>query len=274
MADVAGAVEDDYAVSGMAARIVAALREAGVGPGALTPEILAPIDQIHGGGLAATRSHAALVEIAADMRLLDIGCGIGGPARYFAGEFGCLVTGIDLTREYIEVAEMLTERSGLGHLVDFRCADATNLPFNEAAFDMVWSLNVTMNIGDRSALYAEVKRVLKPGGAFCVSEIGLGPAGDPSYPLPWARDPSYSFLVPPVEMRAQLEAAGFRIAEWVDETRARRQAGGRPAAGKGPAGPLTIELVRGPDYPVRQANSGRGIREDRLTSIKLVARRV
>ncbi len=273
MADVADAIEGEYTVSGLGDRILTALKVAGVDPGALTPEILAPIDQIHGGGLAATRSHAALVDITAGMRLLDIGCGIGGPARHFAATFGCRVSGIDLTQEYIDVADMLTARCGLDHLADFQRADATGLPFEDGTFDMVWCLNVTMNIGDRAGFYAEVKRVLKPGGKFCVSELGQGPGGEPYYPLPWASDPSHSFLVPPGDMRAAMEAAGFRIVEWVDETQARKDAGGRPVADVS-AGQLSIMVTRGDDYPVSRANSGKSIREDRLTNIKLVALRV
>ena len=274
MANTETSVERDYGTSGLQERIRAALDEAGVDLDHLTPEILAPIDQIHGGGLPATVAHAALVDIAPDMRMLDIGCGIGGPARYFAGEFGCRVTGIDLAEEFVDAAAMLTGMSGLNHLVDFQCANALHLPFDDAGFDVVWCLNVTMNIEDRSGFYAEVRRVLKPGGRFALSESGQGPAGDPYFPLPWAREPSYNFLVPPGEMRAALEAAGFRITAWLDETRKRQNAGGAASgAGAPPSGPLSITVVRGDDYPARRANAARSVAEDRLTNVTLVAER-
>ena len=165
----------------------------------MTPESLGPADQIHGGGLAATVKHASLIPFGPDTRVLDIGCGIGGPARYFAATFGCRVTGIDLTADYIDAARLLTGKMGLQDRIDFECADATKLPFEDDAFDVVWSQNVTMNIEDRAALFAGVHRVLRPGGIFTLTELALGPNGAPAYPLPWARDPSYSFLIPPTK---------------------------------------------------------------------------
>ena len=265
----------EYATANLGERIVAALKDAGIPPEKWTPEILGPADQIHGGGLQQTQVHAALVSITSDMHLLDIGCGIGGPARYFATEFGCRVTGIDLTDEYIEAASLLTKKIGLSDRVAFDCGDATALPYDDASFDMAWALNVTMNIEDRAGFYAGVHRVLKPGGRFCISEIGQGPGGEPYYPLTWAADPAYSFLLPPEDMRTLLESSGFRVVEWIDET-ARRKAStdGRPAETAPVETPLTIEITRGADYLDRRKNSGRSTREGRLTNVMLVAERI
>ena len=265
----------EYATANLGERIVAALKDAGIPPEKWTPEILGPADQIHGGGLQQTQVHAALVSITSDMHLLDIGCGIGGPARYFATEFGCRVTGIDLTDEYIDAASLLTQKIGLSDRVAFDCGDATALPYDDASFDMAWALNVTMNIEDRAGLYAGVHRVLKPGGRFCISEIGQGPGGEPYYPLTWAADPAYSFLLPPEDMRTLLESSGFRVVEWIDET-ARRKAStdGRPAETAPVETPLTIEITRGADYPDRRKNSGRSAKEGRLTNVMLVAERI
>jgi len=265
----------EYATANLGERIVAALKDAGIPPEKWTPEILGPADQIHGGGLQQTQVHAALVSITSDMHLLDIGCGIGGPARYFATEFGCRVTGIDLTDEYIEAASLLTKKIGLSDRVAFGCGDATALPYDDASFDMAWALNVTMNIEDRAGFYAGVHRVLKPGGRFCISEIGQGPGGEPYYPLTWAADPAYSFLLPPEDMRTLLESSGFRVVEWIDET-ARRKAStdGRPAETAPVETPLTIEITRGADYPDRRKNSGRSAKEGRLTNVMLVAERI
>ncbi len=275
MSDLKTVHDAEYATKNLGERIVAALTEAGIPPEKWTPEVLGPADQIHGGGLLQTQVHAALVDITPDMHLLDIGCGIGGPARYFATEFGCRVTGIDLTNEYIAAADLLTRKVGLSDQVTFDCGDATALPYGDAAFDMAWALNVTMNIEDRAGFYAGVHRVLKPGGKFCISEIGQGPGGAPYYPLTWAADPAYSFLLPPDEMRALLESSGFRVIEWIDET-ARRQssADGRPAETAPVDTPLTIEITRGADYPDRRKNSGRSAKEGRLTNVMLVAERV
>lgn len=266
---------DNNAAPGLGARIVAALDEAGIPPENWTPEVLGPADQIHGGGLLQTQLHADLTTITSDMHLLDIGCGIGGPARYFATAFGCRVTGIDLTPEYIDVATMLTGKVGLSDRVAFECGDATALPYDDGTFDMAWALNVTMNIEGRAGFYAGVHRVLKRGGQFAISELGKGPDGDPYYPLPWARYPSYSFLLPPDEMRGMLEDAGFRIVHWVDEAARRQAAADNPPPPAVPVDtPLTIEITRGDDYPARRANSGKSAKEGRLTNVMLVAEKI
>jgi sarcosine/dimethylglycine N-methyltransferase len=251
MTDIRKIHDAEYAAPDLGARIVAALEAAGIPPSGWTPEMLGPADQIHGGGLQQTQRHADLVDITADMHLLDIGCGIGGPARYFATAFGCRVTGIDLTQEYVDAARLLTGKIGLD------------------------ALNVTMNIEDRAGFYAEVRRILAPGGKFAISELGQGRGGPPYYPLTWARDPAYSFLLPPDEMRTLLEASGFRVLEWIDETARRKaSADGRPSETAPVKTPLTIEITRGEDYLERRANSGKSAKEGRLTNVMLVAEKV
>lgn len=269
------AIVSDYGQTGLGERILSGLKALGVNTDQLTQETLADIDHIHGGGYANTIEHASLVRLEPGMAVLDIGCGIGGPARYFANAFGCRVTGIDLTEEFVNVAAMLTERCGLDDRVDFKCANAVDLPFDHDSFDVVFCLNVTMNIGDRARFYSEIARVLKPGGQFALSELGKGPGGDPYYPLPWARDPSYSFLIPPSELRAGLETAGFAVKHWIDESQRRKKGDGKVstvsshmstlAAGEG------MKIVRGDDYLDRRANSAKSVMEDRLTDVRLVA---
>jgi SAM-dependent methyltransferase len=275
LADTSNAIGDDYGSAGLGARIIAALEQAGVEADDLTCELMAPADQIHGGGLAATIAHAAMIPFGPDTRVLDIGCGIGGPARYLAKTFGCRVTGIDLTADFIDAARLLTGKMGLRDLVDFECADATRLPFEDATFDVVWSQNVAMNIADRAAYNAGIHRVLRPGGVFTLTEMCRGPDGAPDYPLPWARDPSYSFLVTPEQTRADVETAGFRVTEWRDGSdspaRSDRARAASGAPDPAPASPLTIEIIRGDDYSTRRANSSRGVIEGRLVSILLVA---
>lgn len=275
MANFDDAITGDYGDGGLGDRIFAGLRSFGVDTDNLTQEILAEIDHIHGGGYANTKEHAGLVSLQPGMAVLDVGCGIGGPARYYAAAFGCRVTGIDLTPEYVDVATMLTEKCGLSDQVDFKCADAVDLPFVDAGFDVAWCLNVTMNIQDRAGLYGEVHRVLKPGGKFGLSEMGRGPGGDPDYPLPWARDASYSCLVTPDQLRAGLEDAGFRITDWIDEGARRKQAGGSVSRGEALLPPgVAMRIVRGDDYADRQANTAKCLLENRLTNTRLVAEAV
>lgn len=275
MTDVNKAIDEDNSSPDLGNRIVRALEEAGIPPDQWTPELLGPADQIHGGGLLQTELHTALTTINAGMNLLDIGCGIGGPARYFATEFGCRVTGIDLTSEYIEVAQILTEKMGLSDRVKFDLGDANSLTYKDGEFDMVWAQNVTMNIKDRAALYRNIHRILVPNGTVAISELGQGEVGEPYYPLPWARDSSYSFLIPPEEMRLMLEGAGFRILEWVDEATRRQEIQSSPTPPKSAiTSPLSIEITRGKDYPARRANSARSMKEGRLTNVMLVAEKI
>jgi ubiquinone/menaquinone biosynthesis C-methylase UbiE len=134
------------------------------------------------------------------MRVLDVGSGLGGPARCIAGEFGCRVTGVDLTDEYVRAAAMLAERVGLSNLVTYHQGDALDLPFPEATFDVVWTQHTAMNIRDKAALYREMFRVLTPGGALAIYDILAGPVTPVHFPVPWARVPETSFLITPDEL--------------------------------------------------------------------------
>ncbi len=270
MTDSFSSVASHYGEAGIGERILAALQEAGIDIDALTPEILAPIDQFHTRGILATREHAELAAPNEDMHVLDIGCGVGGPARYLAATYGCRVTGVDLTEEFVAVAQMLTERCRLDHFVDFHQANGLDLPFEDASFDMVWCQNVTMNIDDKTAFYREIARVLKPGGRFTSTEMAAGAAGPPHFPLPWARVPEISFLVPQDEMRTALETTGFRILEWRD-TSADVVASAQSQTERARHSKLGIGLVAGADLGERVANSGRSLAEGRLANVMILA---
>ncbi|MFN0306005.1 MAG: class I SAM-dependent methyltransferase [Burkholderiales bacterium] len=272
MSELFTGVARHYGEAGIGERILAALAGEGVDIENLTTASLATIDQFHTRGLSATREQAEAVAPSPTMHVLDVGCGVGGPARFLAETYGCRVTGIDLTTEYVDVAQMLSSRCRLDHLTSFRQANALDLPFMEATFDLAWCQNVSMNIPDKYALYAEIHRVLKPGGKFAAVEIIAGERGDPVFPLPWAREPSISFVASAHAMQSALERAGFRIVTWRDTT-SDAVAISRNPAEQTRRGKLGVGLVAGTDFSARSANLARCLAEGRFLSVLLVAER-
>jgi ubiquinone/menaquinone biosynthesis C-methylase UbiE len=275
MTDIATRVEHHYGRGHTLDRILAALVEAGVDPGKPGYQDLWPFDQLHSRGIAATREHAERASLRADMHVLDLGCGIGGSSRYLAGALGCRVTGVDLTREYIEAARELTRRCGLADRIDYRVADALALPFSDGSFDHVYSHNVTMNIKDKAGLAAEVARVLKRGSAFSCSELGRGAMGEVSYPLPWASDAAASFLATSDEMRRALAAGGLRVVAQFDLTDANKAAS-KEASARNKRGEPPLQrnnIVMGDDFLERARNSTRNVMEGALVEYLFVAQK-
>lgn len=264
-------VQAHWTRQGVLARIDAVLTELGHDPRNLTPEILATVDHLHTGGLTTTRDQAERLTLTRDSRVLDIGCGMGGPARYLAHRYGCRVEGIDLTPELIETGKILTERCGLADRVTLKLGDALDLPYADRAFDVVWCQNVTMNIADKARFLAGVHRVLEPGGVFTSTEYSVGPGGDIIFPLPWAYDASLSFLDSEDLMRRQLQAAGLRIREWSNYSDAIIEQYKKML--HAPPNKLTIHLVFGDDMPERQSNSRQNLIERRVIYWMITAER-
>ncbi|MGH6612195.1 MAG: class I SAM-dependent methyltransferase, partial [Burkholderiaceae bacterium] len=202
-----------YGSGELLTRLNAALIEDGVDPNHPSIETLAPYDQFHGRGMEATKEVSRLMRAGTSDHILDIGSGIGGPARYFATHFGCRVTGIDLTPEFCEVGRHLTRLLGLEDRVTLETGDALSMPFADASFDGAYSMNVSMNIADKTAFYREIYRVLKPGAWLVLSEIAKGEGGELSYPTPWASSARTSFLSTPEETRRGLLDSGFDVIE-------------------------------------------------------------
>jgi ubiquinone/menaquinone biosynthesis C-methylase UbiE len=203
---------------GLVASISAALEAAGLDRAALQPSDLAPLDEFHIRGRAASLEIVEALAVTADSHVLDLGSGLGGPARTLAELTGCRVTGVDLTPEFCEVATALSEWTGLSDRVHFQVGDATATGLPDAAVDAALTLHVAMNIPDKAALYAEAFRVLRPAGTFVVYDVLQGEGGDVHYPVPWATDSSMSFLATPGEMRDMLAAAGFHVISEVDSS--------------------------------------------------------
>jgi MPBQ/MSBQ methyltransferase len=212
------AINDYWGRDGLGQAILEVLTAAGKNLETLTIDDLAPLDQFHGGGMAATVRLARLAGLQPGMRVLDVGGGLGGPARTLAVKFGCHVTVVDVTESYVRAAQVLTAQLGLGDRVTHQVANALELPFDDRTFDVVWTQNSGMNIAAKERLYVGLHRVLRPRGLLALQEPMAGLVQPPIFPVMWARDASTSFLRVPVEMRALIEAAGFRARAWDDVT--------------------------------------------------------
>jgi len=264
-----------YAGGDIEAAITAAL--AARGDAALRVEDLAGLDQFHTGGLQATRALAQLAGITAADRVLDVGGGLGGPARLLAEQVGCHVTVVDLTAAYCRVGALLTARVGLSDRVRFQHGDALDLLFEDGDFDVVWTQHSSMNIADKARLYGQIGRVLRPGGRLALFEVAAGSGEAPHFPALWARSAATSFLIPPEALRATLAEAGLRELAWQDRSdwalawmRARQAA--QPQAGAAP-GALGLHLLLGADVGAMLGNHVRNLAEGRIRIVEGVFER-
>jgi SAM-dependent methyltransferase len=251
-----------YATLGLAARVLAAL-----GEGPLSIRDLAPLDQFHIGGLKSTQALAALAGVTAELQVLDIGSGIGGPARFLAASYGCHVTGLDLSAEYTQLAAHLAERVGLSGQVSAVCGDALAAPFPDASFDLLWTQHAAMNIPDRPRLHAEMARLLKPGGRLALHDVCAGSRDLLHFPVPWAAGTGGSALLSPDETHRQLRAAGFEELHWRDVTGEALDVLSRAPAVM-PA--VSLQLLLGARFPEMLINYRRNLEEGRARVVEAV----
>jgi ubiquinone/menaquinone biosynthesis C-methylase UbiE len=251
-------IAEHYARDALERAILDALGVSGKDIDHLQPADLSPVDEFHIGGRQATIDFAEELGVRPGMHLLDVGCGIGGPSRYFANDRQCRVTGIDLTDEYVRVASALAQRVGLSQMVSYQQGSASALPFAPATFDGAYMLHVGMNISDKAAVFAAVRRVLRPGGNFGIYDVLRERDGDLMFPVPWASQASMSFLESAATYRDLLEHAGFVVVKH----RSRRafaieffrQLGARAEQNAASPSPLGLQLLMGGDAPQKIAN--------------------
>jgi SAM-dependent methyltransferase len=268
-------IADHWGRGDVYALIVAALDKMGKPLDGLTVEDLAPIDHFHARGFPATIDLADRLSIQPGQNIVDIGCGLGGPARYMAKRFRCHVSGIDITEPFVEAARKLTALLRMESEVNIDWGDGQRLPYPDSSFDGAYTQHATMNVADRPAFFAEAYRVLKPGAFFALTEHGLGPKGELHYPVPWSMDGAGSYLVTPSETRAILEKTGFESIV-IEDTGPKYLAAYRAGierAEKGAMPPLGVHILMGETALEKTGNSARNIEEGRTHPIQLLCRK-
>lgn len=263
--EIADLVREHYSGNDVEGAIVGALREAGVDTDKLSVSDLAPIDQLHAGFLPATVYLLELLELGPASRLLDVGCGIGGPARVAASTYDCETVGVDLAPDFVRTGQALTDRVGLTASVHHHVGAGDALEFGDGAFDRAMMIHVGMNIPDKLPVFAEVRRVLEVGGLFGVYEQMRVGDGEPTYPLPWAEDARCSFVEPVETYVELLQRAGFAV----ERTEDRRQAVARPPDGSPRLSPVAVFGAR---FAERIGNNIAATRAGILAPVVIVAR--
>jgi SAM-dependent methyltransferase len=271
----AGAIAEHWGRGDVYGLIISALAKAGKPLEGLTVEDLAPVDHYHARGFPATVELADRLPIRPGDHILDIGCGVGGPARYIAQRFSCRVSGLDITEPYVQAANKLTALLRMEGQVQVLLGDGQKLPYGDACFDGAYALHVTMNVADRPRFFAEAWRVLRPGAFFALTEHGLGPQANPHHPVPWSEDGSGAYLVTPQQTQALLQGAGFTGID-VEEAGAKYLAGYKRAvqlAERGQLPPLGVHLLMGENAVLKMSNAGRNIEEGRTRPIEVICRK-
>lgn len=262
-----------YGGEGNLADVIAqSLRSLGKDVEALKADELNLVDEFHIRGRKATLQLARAMKLTEDSAVLDIGSGLGGPARTLAEEYGCRVTGVDLTPSFCDTAQVLSKWVKLDDRVTFRRGDATDLPFADDLFDAAMTIHAAMNIPAKDRMYEEARRVVKPGGIFAVYDVLKGEGGDVLFPVPWAREPSISFLATPEETGSLLTDAGFKVLDVEDSTKESQQFFEAMSARMAQTGepPVLWRTFLGDEFPEMARNQLRNVTERRIRTVSFI----
>jgi MPBQ/MSBQ methyltransferase len=270
--DVKDLVRQHYGGVDLQTGILAGLTAVGIDVDRLTVDDLSAVDQLHAGFSEATRYLLDQLHLRPGTRLLDVGCGIGGPARMAAAGYGCAVTGVDLSPDFVATAISLTALVSLSERVEFRVAGGDDLGVDSGAFDAAMMVHVGMNIPDKAAVFTDVRRALRGGGTFGVFEQMRVGDGDLPYPLPWAEDGRTSFVSTPDDYARDLEAAGFTVVRTEDRTKATAGPPGQSGPPGTPGPPrLSPMAVFGPRFAERIGNNIAATRAGLLAPVLILA---
>lgn len=269
----ASAVENHYNHGDLLGAIRTGVGRLGLSPDDVTVEALAPVDEFHIGGRQATKAFLDQLGLAPDDHVLDVGCGLGGASRFAAERYGCSVSGIDLTDEYVRTGEVLCEWVGLDDRISLERGDATATPFAQGSFDKSFMIHVGMNIVDKGTLAAEMYRVLKPGGRIGVYDVMRAGDGPLRFPVPWATTPAESRVATPGVYREALEEAGFRIVAERDRSEFALEFFSELQQRAADAGssPLGLHLLMGDSAPVKVRNMIDNVAAGRVAPFEIIA---
>ena len=273
--------DDDVSAHYTSGELLAAIRDGvarlGKTPATVTVDDLAPVDEFHVGGRQASEHILGQLGLTQGQHVLDVGCGLGGSARFAAIRYGCQVTGLDLTEEFVTTGQVLCDWVGLADRVALRQGSAVAMPFEAEAFDAAYMLHVGMNIADKDRLCEEVHRVLRPGASFGIYDLMRKGEGDLAYPVPWAQTPEISVVSAPQDYRRALVKVGFTVTNERNRGEFSREffenLKARIAKADGPA-PLGLHILMGETAPQKVANMTRNIGRGTLVPVELMARKV
>lgn len=192
-------------------RVLDRLRDVGIDAHDLTEEMMSGIDQFHLGGRGATIRVLDDLGLAERTHVLDLGCGIGGPAQTMAATRNWKVLGADLTPEFVVAATELSALVNLAEATRFVVGDVTALDLEACSFGGATLFHVGMNLPDKAAVFREVARLLRPGGRFAVYDVMRTGPGEIAYPVPWGSDETSSFVESEEEYVEAIEQAGLSV---------------------------------------------------------------